>query len=264
MPGPVFLFWQHRGLSWAGIAQRAQEYSSQHREIVSMGALPSPVLPLSPWRQHIPKCPGWKFTCGGNLLLVQPSEALQHTHRGVGFSGKAKDQRPEGTKLGGAFAKEGRVAGSYAWAPFLYPSCPAAACALWTSSFWLGREAPRTRIQGYPGQGRCGPLSQAAKRGVTLGLQTLSGHFRTVLLPTVVEEVVDCSKRQKLSLLAFLSTGIRGMESWGAGGTFYCLRRMSAPRQKHSVGSVGITSLPRLSQTPLFYKEEAATVAVLK
>lgn len=32
VPGPVLLFRQHGGLSWAGPAQRAQEYSPQHRE----------------------------------------------------------------------------------------------------------------------------------------------------------------------------------------------------------------------------------------
>lgn len=32
VPGPVLLFRQHGGLSWAGTTQRAQEYPPQHRE----------------------------------------------------------------------------------------------------------------------------------------------------------------------------------------------------------------------------------------
>lgn len=124
---------------------------------------------------------------------MQPSEALQHLHPGVGPSGK-------GTKLGGAFAKEGRVAGSYAWSPFPVPLSPfATACALWTSSFWLRIEAPGTRIQGCLGQGRCDRTTQTAKPGVTLGLQTLLGHFRTLLPKTGEEGVVGCLKTIVLS-----------------------------------------------------------------
>ena len=44
VPGPVLLFRQHGGLSWAGTAQCAQEYPPQHRETVSMGTLPSLIL----------------------------------------------------------------------------------------------------------------------------------------------------------------------------------------------------------------------------
>lgn len=57
-----------------------------------------------------------------------------------------------------------RRGGSLAAKPgplFRYPFSPlVTACALWTSSFWLGREALRTRIQGCLGQGRCDRVSQ--------------------------------------------------------------------------------------------------------
>lgn len=47
VPGPVLLFRQHSGLSWASTAQCAQEYPPQHGETVSMGTSPSPILPHS-------------------------------------------------------------------------------------------------------------------------------------------------------------------------------------------------------------------------
>lgn len=45
MSGAVLLLREHSGLSRAGVAQCAQEYPPQHREIVSMGSFSPLALP---------------------------------------------------------------------------------------------------------------------------------------------------------------------------------------------------------------------------
>lgn len=144
MPGPVLLFRQHGGLSWAGTTQRAQEYPPQHRETVSMGASPSPFFLPSHRGRISPSTQPGKSACGRNRFLGQFSDALQHAYpRGGGPSEKVKDLRALNwvnweeplPRRGGSLA-----AACPFPAPPLLPSPLETASGLWTSSFWLGEK----------------------------------------------------------------------------------------------------------------------------
>lgn len=204
MPGPVLLFRQHRGLSWAGTTQRAQEYPPQHRETVSMGVSPSPFSLPSHRGRISPSIQPGKSACSRNRFLGQLSEALQHAHpRGWALR---KGKRLAGTKLGGAFAKEGRIIGScvsFSCSPPPPPPPLETASALWTSSFWPGKKAPGTRIQGCPGQGRCDCVSQTLQNESPCGV-AYTGYFRTLLLQTVAKGGGRLFKEEKLSLPGFV------------------------------------------------------------
>lgn len=87
------------------------------------------------------------------------------------------------------------------------------------------------------GKGGVTMFPRLQNRGVTLGLQTLRGHFWTLLPQTGEEGVAGCFKKKLFSpgaLCTFRSTEGGEMEPWVLERSFHCLRRMSTPRQQQS------------------------------
>lgn len=221
MPGPVLLFRQHRGLSWAGTTQRAQEYPPQHRETVSMGVSPSPFSLPSHRGRISPSIQPGKSACGRNRFLGQLSEALQHAHpRGWALR---KGKRLAGTKLGGAFAKEGRIIGS---------------CVSFSCSPPLPRRLLKLLLHCGPvlsgrGKRRLGLefMDARGKGGVTVFPRLCKTSHLAVLRTRVISgpccfrlwqrEVAGCSKRRSFlfqALCTLLNAGGGCVESSGCPG----------------------------------------------
>lgn len=146
------------------------------------------------------------------------SQRLSSTHiPGGGPSEKVKDWRALNweeplPRRGGSLA---------AACPFPAPPPPPppleTASALWTSSFWPGRKAPGTRIQGCPGQGRCDCVSQTLQNESPCGV-AYTGYFRTLLLQTMAKGGGRLFKEEKLSPPGFVYPSKCRRGAWNLGG----------------------------------------------